>query len=81
MQDELSDMFKTFIYNIQCKINNQEIENLSDINNPAIVKHKGRPYSCLPKLLSKSIAKFRHNILYDFNIVSAEFRQFRQLLR
>ena len=40
MQNELSDMFKTFIYNIQCKINNQEIENLSDINNPAIVKHK-----------------------------------------
>ena len=41
MQEELSDMFKSFIYNVQCKIDNQEIENLADINNPAIIKHKG----------------------------------------
>lgn len=46
MQKELSDMIKTFIYNVQCKIDNQEIENLenlADINNPAIIRHKGRP--------------------------------------
>ncbi len=44
MQKELSDMIKTFIYNVQCKINNQEIENLknlADINNPTIIRHKG----------------------------------------
>ena len=51
MQEELSDMFKSFIYNIQCKIDNQEIENLADINNPAIIKHKGR----LPKRLKANI--------------------------
>ena len=56
MQDELSDMFKTFIYNIQCKINNQEIENLSDINNPAIVKHKGWP----PKRLKANVEQSLH---------------------
>ncbi len=46
MQKELSDMIKTFIYNIQCKIDNQKIENLeklADINNPAIIRHKGWP--------------------------------------
>ncbi len=44
MQKELSDMIKTFIYNVQCKIDNQKIENLenlADINNPAIIRHKG----------------------------------------
>ncbi len=44
MQKELSDMIKTFIYNIQCKIDNQEIknlENLADINNSTIIRHKG----------------------------------------
>src|SRR6266542_850513 len=44
MQKELSDMIKTFIYNVQCKIDNQEIKNLknlADINNPTIIRHKG----------------------------------------
>ena len=44
IQKELSDMIKTFIYNIQCKIDNQKIENLknlADINNPAIIRYKG----------------------------------------
>ena len=44
MQKELSDMIKTFIYNIQCKIDNQEIENLENIahiNNLTIIRYKG----------------------------------------
>lgn len=59
MQDELSDLFKTFIYNIQCKINNQEIENenLSDINNPTITKHKGRPPKRLKANVEQSLYK------------------------
>ena len=40
MQHELSDIFKTFIYNIQNKINGQKTENLADIGNPAVIKHK-----------------------------------------
>ena len=56
MQNELSDIFKTFIYNIQCKINNQEIENVSDINNPMIVKHKERP----PKRLKANVEQSLH---------------------
>ena len=46
MQKELSDMIKTFIYNIQCKIDNQKIENLESIahiNNSTIIRHKGQP--------------------------------------
>ncbi len=37
------DIIKTFIYNIQYKINNQKIKNLknlTDIKNPVIIKHK-----------------------------------------
>ena len=57
MQKELSDMIKIFIYNIQCKINNQEIENLenlADINNPAIIRHKG----WLPKRFKANVKQF-----------------------
>src|ERR1044072_1033631 len=57
MQEELSDMFKSFIYNIQCKIDNQEIENLADINNLAIIKHKGRPPKRLKANVEQSLSK------------------------
>ena len=43
MQKKLSDIIKTFIYNIQYKIDNQKIENLenlADIKNSAIIKYK-----------------------------------------
>ena len=40
MQYELSDIFKTFIYNIQNKVNGQKTKNLANIGNPAIIKYK-----------------------------------------
>ncbi len=43
MQHELLDIFKTFIYDIQNKINDQKTENLANIYNPAIIKHKRQP--------------------------------------
>src|SRR5436189_174407 len=51
MQHELLNLLKTFIYDAQNK-NSQEVER-ADINNPAIVKHKGRP----PKRLKSSVEK------------------------
>jgi hypothetical protein len=50
MQRELVNQLKTFIYDAQNK-NVQEVESIADINNPAIVKHKGRP----PKRLKSSV--------------------------
>jgi len=43
MQYELSNIFKTFIYDIQNKINDQKTENLANICNPTVIKHKGWP--------------------------------------
>jgi hypothetical protein len=40
MQQELVNLLKAFIYNAQNK-NVQEAEPSADINNPAIIKHKG----------------------------------------
>ncbi len=54
MQYKLLDIFKTFIYNIQNKINDQKIENLANICNPAVIKYKGQ----LPKKLKTSIEQF-----------------------
>jgi len=42
MQNELVNLLKAFIYDAQNK-NVQEVEPFADVNNPAIIKHKGRP--------------------------------------
>ena len=38
MQQELLNIFKAFIYDIQSRL---ELKNLTDINNPIIIKYKG----------------------------------------
>ena len=57
MQHELSDIFKTFIYDIQNKINDQEIENLANICNPAVIKHKGQPLKRLKASAKQFLSK------------------------
>uniref|UniRef100_U9TAX6 SWIM-type domain-containing protein n=1 Tax=Rhizophagus irregularis (strain DAOM 181602 / DAOM 197198 / MUCL 43194) TaxID=747089 RepID=U9TAX6_RHIID len=51
MQHELLNVFKAFIYDVQGRL-----EVLTDINNPIIVKHKGRP----PKRLISNVEKNLH---------------------
>ena len=56
MYQELSDMFKAFLYDTQNKIDkNQQINEdyIVDVNNPNITKHKG----CPPKRLQSNIEK------------------------
>ena len=40
MQDELLTILKAFIYDVQSRF---DPGNLTDINNPVVIKHKGRP--------------------------------------
>ncbi|CAB5372675.1 unnamed protein product [Rhizophagus irregularis] len=56
MQHELVNLLKAFIYdvhnkNVQETQETQETETFTDINNPTITKHKGRP----PKRLKSSV--------------------------
>ena len=71
LQQELSNILKTFIYDVQNKTNCQETDQVlvGDINNPDIIKHKGRP----PKRLKSSIEKISHKekrVLNDSTIVN-----------
>src|SRR4051812_26757606 len=66
MQHELVNLLKSFIYDIHNK--NVEIqetqetqETFSDINNPTITKHKGRP----PKRFKSSVETLRKRVLKD----------------
>src|SRR2546421_329199 len=44
MQQELSNLLKSFVYDVQNKVNNQESgDHLVNVKNPDIMKHKGRP--------------------------------------
>jgi len=63
MQQELSNMLKTFIYDAQNRINSQEVEiqDSVDVTNPVIVKHKGRP----PKRLKSNIEQNGKRVLKD----------------
>jgi hypothetical protein len=58
MQQEFMNLLKTFIYDAQNK-NVQEQE--ADINNPAIIRHKGRP----PKRLKSSVETQGKRVLKD----------------
>jgi hypothetical protein len=63
MQDELMHLLKAFIYDTHNKNvqNVQEIQEIQDtnINNPAITKHKGRP----PKRLKSSVETLKKRVL------------------
>ena len=67
MRYELLNILKTFIYDAQNKINNQktETETFFNINNPAIIKHKGRPPKRLKSNAEKSVFKQGKQVLRD----------------
>ena len=50
-QQELLNIFKAFIYDVKSRL--EQAENFTDIINPVVVKHKGRP----PKRLVASVEK------------------------
>ena len=65
MQFDLLNIFKAFVYDVQSRLE----PNLTDINNPVVVRHKGRP----PKRLVASVEKGLHRekrVLEDSNIVN-----------
>ena len=73
MQQELVNLLKAFIYDVQNK-NVQEAEPSADINNPAIIKHKGR----LPKRFKSSVETSGKHVLKDstkVNIIEDEIRR------
>ena len=60
MQHELVKLLKTFIYDVQNK-NIEKTDFLTDINNLAITKHKGRP----PKRFKSNVEVSSKRILKD----------------
>ena len=67
MWHELLNILKTFIYDAQNKINNQktETETFFNINNPVIIKHKGRSLKRLKSNAEKSVSKQGKQVLRD----------------
>ncbi|CAB5391446.1 unnamed protein product [Rhizophagus irregularis] len=66
MQHELVNLLKAFIYdvhnkNVQETQETQETETFTDINNPTITKHKGRP----PKRLKSGVETSGKRVLKD----------------
>jgi hypothetical protein len=63
MQHELVNLLKAFIYDTHNKNvqETQETETFTDINNPAITKHKGRP----PKRFKSSVETLGKRVLKD----------------
>ncbi|EXX50941.1 hypothetical protein RirG_266000 [Rhizophagus irregularis DAOM 197198w] len=64
MQHELLNIFKAFIYDIQSRL-----EVLTNINNPIIVKHKGRPLKRLISNVEKDLHKKRWVLKDIINVV------------
>jgi len=64
MQHELVNLLKAFIYDAQNK-NVQEAEPLADVNNPAIIKHKGRPPKRFKSSVEMSSSKASNRVLKD----------------
>jgi len=75
MRHELLNILKTFIYDAQNKMNNQETETETffNINNLAIIKHKGRPPKRFKSNAEKSISKQGKQVLRDStNVIEEE---------
>ncbi|CAB4422685.1 unnamed protein product [Rhizophagus irregularis] len=66
MQDELSNLFKAFIYDIQSRLEG----NLIDINNPVVIKHKGRPPKRLVANVEKDVLHREKKVLKDSSAVN-----------
>ncbi|CAG8517865.1 21188_t:CDS:2, partial [Cetraspora pellucida] len=63
MQYELSNIFKSFIYDIQNKVNKLVLENLTDVNNSIVIKHKEQPSKRLKVNVEKSLYKGKEVLL------------------
>ena len=80
MQNELSSILKAFIYDAQNKMNGQEIETFVNVNNSAIIKHKGRPPKRLKAGVEQSTSKenrvlqdsMQVNVRNDNNVLEGE---------
>ena len=59
----MTNVLKSFIYDAQNKITKQDTENhhLVDINNPVVIRHKGRP----PKRFKSSVEQKESRVLND----------------
>ncbi|CAB4489194.1 unnamed protein product [Rhizophagus irregularis] len=66
MQDELSNLFKAFIYDIQSRLEGNSI----DINNLVIIKHKGRPPKRLVANVEKDVLHREKKVLKDSSAVN-----------
>jgi hypothetical protein len=69
MQQELLNIFKVFIYDVQSRL---EPENLTDINNPVVTKHKGRPPKRLQANVEKDLHKERRVVKDSSNVSMRE---------
>ena len=54
MHHELSNMLKSFIYDVQSKLNEQDPETFINVANPTITKHKGRSLKRLKASVEQS---------------------------
>ena len=61
MRHELLNILRSFIYDAQIKMDGHESEMFTNITNPAITKHKGRP----PKRLKSSVETLGKRVLKD----------------
>ncbi|CAB4390456.1 unnamed protein product [Rhizophagus irregularis] len=71
MYRDLSNMFKTFLYDIQNKFDEKQQtneEDYLDINNPNITKHKGRPPKRLQSNVEQSSSKGKHALRNSMQI-------------
>jgi len=64
MQHELVNLLKAFIYDAQNK-NVQEDGLSADVNNPTIIKHKGRPPKRFKSKVEMSLSKRSKQVLKD----------------
>jgi len=60
MYQELSDMLKIFLCDIQNKFCKKQTDYILDANNPNITKHKGRPPKRLQSNVEQSFSKGKH---------------------
>ncbi|CAB5392424.1 unnamed protein product [Rhizophagus irregularis] len=72
MQNELMNLLKAFIYDAQNK-NVQEVEPFADVNNPAIIKHKGRPPKRFKSNVELSSSKGSKQVLKNSTQVNTCF--------
>ncbi|CAG8613900.1 7819_t:CDS:1 [Cetraspora pellucida] len=68
MQYKLLNIFKSFIYNIQNKINKLVLKNLINVNYFIVIKHKEQSSKRLKINIKKSLYKRKKVLLNSINI-------------